>query len=89
MNTALPTRQNAVLENSPLKSGPLFIPQSRKFLLTVLAAIVLVALVGSILAVVYWHRSNEASVALADGMRTYGAPVVPAGQPSPAGVKDL
>ena len=87
LNTALPTRRNAVLENSPLKSGPLFIPQNRRFLLTVLAAIVLVALVGSIVGVVYWHRSGEASAALADGMRTYGAPVVPAGQPAPAGTK--
>ncbi len=70
-----------------MKSGPLYIPQNRRFLLTVLGVVVAAALVGSMVAAVYWHRSNEASVALAEGMRTYGSQVVPPGQPTPAGTK--
>ncbi len=87
MNTALPSRQNAVLDNAPNKSGPLYIPQNRRFLLTILGVIVAVALVGSILVAVYYHRSAQANVALADAMRTYSTPVVQPGQPVPAGTR--
>ena len=87
LNSALPVRKNAVLETAPVKSGPLFIPQNRRFLLTVLGAIVAVALVGAIIAAVYWHRSTEANQALADAMRTFSTPVVQPGQPVPAGPK--
>ena len=87
LNTALPTRPNAVLQNSPDKSGPLYIPQNRRFLLSVLAGIVAVAIVGSALAAIYYHRAGVANAALADALRTYSQPVVEPGQPVPAGTK--
>lgn len=87
MNTALPTRNNDVLQNSSQKSGLLFLPQNKRFLLSILAAIVAVALVGTISALVYFHRSNEAGLALGDAMRTFETPVIAAGQPAPAGTR--
>ena len=87
MNTALPTRKNDLLQNAPAKSGPLFIPQDRRFLLTILAAIVAFALVATVAVLFYFHRSNEANLALGDAMRTFETLVVPAGQPIPAGTK--
>ena len=87
MNTALPTRKNDVLNNAPEKSGPLYLPQNKRFILTILAAIVAVALLGTVLALVYFYRSSQANLALGDAMRTFETPVVSAGQPAPAGVK--
>ncbi len=87
MNTALPTRKNEVLQNAPVKSGPLFLPQNKRFLLTILAAIVVAALIGTVAGLVYFHRSSEANLALGDAMRTFETPIVPQGQPAPAGIK--
>ena len=87
MNTALPTRNNDVLQTAPSKRGILFLPQNKRFMLTVLAAVVVLALIGAVSALVYFHRSSEASTALGEAMRTFETPVVPAGQPVPAGTK--
>lgn len=87
LNTTLPNRSNPALETSPLKRGPLYLPQDRKTLLTILGALVVLTLLAAVGVLMYLHRSNVASAALADAMRTFETPVVPAGQPVPAGIK--
>lgn len=87
LNTAISNRNNPLVETSPIKSGPLYIPQDRKTLLTLLGALMAVVVLVIAGVLVYMHRSSVANAALADAMRTYETPVVQAGQPVPAGIK--
>ncbi len=87
MNTTLTNRSNPVLETNPAKSGPLYIPQDRRTLLSILAGIVGVALVVIAIVLLYQQRSAKADLAMGDAMRTLETPVIAPGQPAPAGEK--
>ncbi len=86
MNPTLPNRANPALEIKPATSGPLYIPQNRRTLVTALVAGIGVLVLVALIVALYLYRSGQASQALADAMRTYEMPVVEAGRPIPAGI---
>lgn len=87
MDTAISDRSNPLLETSPTKSGPLYIPQDRRTLLQLLGALVAVVLLVVAGVLIYQYRAAKAEAALGDAMRTFESPVIAPGQPAPAGEK--